>query len=285
MIDFPLVDTHLHVWNPQHLRYPWLDDLPPLNRPHLLDDYNRACGPVRVDKMVFVQCECDFAQYEQESQWVTELARHDGRIQGIVPWAPLEKGDSVGDELAALAANPLVKGIRRIIQFEPDPAFCLRANFVRGVQLLANFELHFELCITHCHMENTLQLVKRCPDVRFILDHIGKPDIKNQVFEPYTTHLKQLATLPNVWCKMSGLANEADHQNWTKEDLKPYIDLVLEQFGFDRVMYGGDWPVASLATDYPRWVKTLSWAIDGCSDSERKKLFRDNAIDFYRLTT
>ena len=132
-------------------------------------------------------------------------------------------------------------------------------------------------------MANTIKMVAQCPDVQFILDHIGKPDIKHGLLDPWRAEIKTLSELPNVWCKMSGLVTEADHANWTKEQLKPYVDHVLECFGFDRVMYGGDWPVAYQATEYPRWVETLAWAVEGCSGDELKKLFRDNAIAFYRL--
>jgi len=284
MIDFPIVDTHLHVWDTNKLRYPWLDDVPFLNRPYLPEDYREACGPVQVEKMVFVQAEADFSLFMEEAEWVTDLAqKEDPRIAGIVPWAPLEKGDAARPDLEKLAANTLIKGIRRIIQFEPDPEFCLQPNFVRGVQALPDYGLHFEICIVHTQMANTIKMVEQCPEVRFILDHIGKPDIKNQVFEPWKQGLKTLSEFPNVWCKMSGLVTEADHKNWTKEDLKPYIDHVMECFGFDRVMFGGDWPVAYQATEYPRWVETLEWAVRGCSGEELKKLFHDNAVVFYRL--
>ncbi|MBZ0295404.1 MAG: amidohydrolase family protein [Anaerolineae bacterium] len=283
MLDFPIVDTHLHLWNPAYLRYPWLDGIPLLNKPHLLADYRHVCGPIQVEKMVFLQCEVEFSQFMEEAEWVTGLAQEDSRIAGMVPWAPLEKGDAARAALEQLAQNPLVKGIRRIIQFEPDMNFCLRPDFIKGVQALPSYNLSFDICIAHVHLANTIKMVQQCPNVQFILDHIGKPDIKNQVFEPWRREIKALSESPNVWCKISGLVTEADHQNWTKEDLKPYIDHVIECFGFDRVMYGGDWPVASQATEYPRWVETLEWAVNGCSDDELEKLFRKNAISFYRL--
>jgi len=283
MPDFPIIDTHLHLWDPRRLRYPWIDNIPLLNRPYLLEDYRKACGPVQVEKMVFLQCECLPEQFLQEADWVTSLARQDPRIQGIVPWAPLEKGEAARPDLERLAQNPLIKGVRRIIQFEPDLSFCLRPGFVRGVQILSDYNFSFDICISHVQMTNTLQLVRQCPDVRFILDHIGKPDIKNRLLDPWRAEIKALSEMPNVYCKVSGLVTEADHKNWTKEDLKPYIDHVIACFGSDRVIYGGDWPVAYQATEYPRWVETLAWAVSGASEAERRKLFRDNAISFYRL--
>jgi L-fuconolactonase len=282
-LTFPIVDTHLHVWDPRLLRYPWLDDVPLLNKPYPLEDYHHARGPVEVGQMVFVQCEADFSQFMDEARWVEQLAGQDSRLTGIVPWAPLENGESARPAVEALASNPHVKGIRRIIQFEPDIDFCLRPDFVRGVQLLADYQLSFDICIAARHLPNTIALVRQCPDVRFILDHIGKPDIKNHVLDPWREQVRTLAGFPNVWCKVSGLATEADHRSWTKEQLKPYIDHVIECFGFERVIYGGDWPVAVQATTYPRWVETLLWAVEGCSDNELKRLFRDNAVEFYRL--
>lgn len=283
MIDFPIVDTHLHVWDPQRLRYPWLDEIPFLNKPYLLEDYNKACGKIQVKKMVFVQAEADFSQYKEEADWVCSLAENEPRLSGIVTWAPLEKGVEAAAELEVLASNKLIKGIRRIIQFEPDMEFCLQPDFIKGVQLLPKYGLHFEICIAHIHMENTIAFARKCPDVRFILNHIAKPDIKSQNLDPWRKHIKEFSDMPNVWCKMSGLVTEADHKKWKRSHLKPYIDHVLDCFGFDRVMYGGDWPVAFQAAKYPEWVKTLAWAVKGSSKNEMQKLFSTNAIGFYRL--
>ncbi len=283
MPAFPIVDTHLHIWDLSRLSYPWLANVPKLNRNHLIEDYRRACGPVQVAKMVFLQCECDFAQFQQEADWVTEVARQDPRIRGIVPWAPLEKGDAVEADLARLAANPLIKGIRRIIQFEPDPAFCLQPDFVRGVQRLERHGLSFDLCINHRQLANTLKLVRQCPEVRFVLDHIGKPDIKAGLLDPWRAELRELAALPNVWCKVSGLVTEANFEKWQPADLRPYLDHVLDCFGFERVMFGGDWPVSTQASDYPRWVQVLDEALAGTSADEQHRLYVRNAEQFYRI--
>ena len=283
MPDFPIVDTHLHIWDLGLLRYPWLAGVPLLNRNHLVEDYRRACGAVPVAKMVFVQCECDPSFSQQETEWVTEVARVDPRIRGIVAWAPLEKGDAAEPDLTRLAANPLVKGIRRIIQFEPDIGFCLRPDFVRGVQRLPRRGLSFDLCINHRQLAHTITLVRQCPNVRFVLDHIGKPDIKAGLLDPWRAELRELARMENVWCKLSGLVTEADFGKWTLADLQPYIDHVVDCFGLDRVMFGGDWPVSTQATDYPRWVATLDEALRGCSPDDLYKVYVRNAETFYRV--
>jgi L-fuconolactonase len=283
MPNFPIVDTHLHIWDLKRLSYPWLASVPSLNRDHLIEEYRKACGSVQVAKMVFLQCEADFALFQEEADWVTEVAAIDPRIRGIVPWAPLEKGAAAEAELARLASNPLIKGIRRIIQFEADQEFCLKPGFVRGVQLLARHGLSFDLCINHKQLGNTLKLVQQCPNVKFIMDHIAKPDIKAGLLDPWRAEMRELAKFPNVWCKLSGLANEADLQKWTAADLRPYIDHVVDCFGFDRTIFGGDWPVATLATDYPRWVNTVDEALKGASPDELHRLYVRNAEAFYRV--
>jgi L-fuconolactonase len=285
MTDFPLIDTHVHLWDPGRLSYPWLAEVPALNRPFLPDDYRRAGGPVPVAGMVFVQCECLPVQSAAEVAWVAELARAEPRLRGIVAQAPLEQGAAVEADLAQLAANPLVKGVRRLLQAESDDAFCLRPDFVRGVQLLPRYGLSFDLCIHHRQLANVVQLVRQCPEVRFVLDHIGKPDIKAGRLDPWRAELRALAALPNTWCKLSGLATEADCAKWTPADLRPYFEHTIEAFGAGRLMFGGDWPVSTLATDFPRWVATVDAALGGASPEERHRIFVRTAEDFYRLET
>jgi L-fuconolactonase len=281
MVRFGITDTHVHLWDIGRLRYPWLVGVPYLNRSFLLADYNAACGAVKVETMVFMQCECDPAQSWDEVAWVTELARVDGRLRGIVARAPLEKGEAARADVELLARNKLVKGVRRIIQFESDPEFCLRPDFVAGVNMLADYGLVFDICISHVQLANVLRFVEKCPRVRMILDHIGKPDIKAGVREPWMTGIKALAGFPNVWCKVSSLATEADPEHWKAEDLRPYVDRVFECFGFDRTVFAGDWPVSSLAAHYPVCVETLERLLPGVDEPRLRKVFRENGRTFY----
>ena len=283
MPSFPIVDTHVHLWDPAQFPIPWMDGVPRLKRPYLVADYDTARGPVEVDKIVFLEVDAAPPSRLDEARWVAGLAAAEPRLQGMVAAAPLESGAGVEDHLAQLAEHGILRGIRRLIQNEPDVAFCVQPDFVAGVQLLAKFGLSFDICIYHPQAANAVELVRQCPDVEFILDHIGKPAIKDGLMDPWRRDITALAALPNVHCKISGMVTEADHANWTRDDLRPYFDHVIGAFGFDRVIYGGDWPVATLATDYPRWVETVEWAVAGCSDDELRKLFRDNAIRFYRL--
>lgn len=283
MPSFPIIDTHLHLWDVSRLRYAWHAGVPMLNKNHLIEDFRAACGPVQVAKLVFVQCECDPSQFHEEVEWVTEASRADPRIRGIVAWAPLENGEAVEPVLAQLAENSRVKGVRRIIQFEPDLGFCLRPEIVRGVQLLPRHGLSFDLCINHHQLANTIALVRQCPNVRFILDHIAKPDIKSGLLDPWRAELRKLSCMENVWCKLSGLTTEADPARWTAADLRPYIDHVVDCFGLNRVIFGGDWPVSTQATDYPRWVTTVDHALRGCSPDELHQVYVRNAEAFYRV--
>lgn len=282
MDNIPIIDTHVHLWHPKQLRYPWLKQVPALNKPYLLNDYAAAYENLDIESIVFVQCDTLPDDGLKETEWVTSLTVDEPRIKGIVAWAPLEEGNQVEPFIEKLAENTLVKGIRRLIQGE-SVNFCIQSNFVDGVNTLASYGLSFDICIFHPQLANAIQLVEQCPNVQFILDHIGKPDIKNQLFEPWKREIRTLAEHSNAYCKISGLVTEADHDSWTPSDLKPYINHVIDCFGFDRVIYGSDWPVSTLASDYQRWVNTLHDAVSGCSHDELSKLFHDNAIRFYKL--
>jgi L-fuconolactonase len=281
---FPIIDSHVHLYDPRALSYPWMAGEPALNKVHSPADFTTACGPIQVDGIVFVEVDAAPKDRLAEAEWVTDLAARDGRIKAIVAAAPLELGEAARPDLERLAALPLVRGVRRLIQSEPDPEFCLRPDFVAGVKLLAEYDLSFDICVYHHQLESALELVRRCPEIRFVLDHAGKPDIRAGSMDPWRGHIRELSALPNVWCKLSGMATEADHEAWSRKDLRPYIDHAVESFGFSRLMFGGDWPVSTLATDYPRWVETVLWAIASRTEAEHRRLFRETAAEFYRLS-
>jgi L-fuconolactonase len=281
MPDFPIIDTHVHLYDPNRFRFSWLAGK--LLPPHLLPEFDAMRGAVEVEGIVWVEVAADPGQHLEEARFVADLAATAPRLQGMVAAAPLEHGDGVRADLEQLAALPLVKGVRWLLQNEPDPAFCLRPGFIEGIKLLPDHGLFFDLCIFHHQLANVIELVRRCPEVRFILDHIAKPGIKAGLFDPWRTELAQLAAMPNVWCKISGVITEADHSAWTREQLRPYIRHVAESFGFDRTMFGSDWPVSEFTHRYPAWVEIVDWALADCSEAERRKLFRDNAIAAYNL--
>ncbi len=281
-MNFSLIDSHVHFWDPNHLHYEWLSEVPAINKSCLPADLAAQAAQLNLEKIVFVQADCLPEQGLAEAEWVSVLAQTEPRIQGIVAFAPLEQGTAVREYLQALTAYPLVKGVRRLIQSE-GPGFSLQPDFVRGVQLLPEFGYSFDICIKHHQLGDILKLVEQCPEVSFVLDHTGKPDIKAGLLDPWREQIEQLAAFANVQCKLSGLATEADPEDWTRKQLKPYIDHVLASFGIDRVMYGGDWPVSLLATTYQAWVETLAWATAHLTAMEKRRLFFENAQTFYRL--
>jgi L-fuconolactonase len=281
--DFPIVDSHVHLLDPGRFGYAWTAGAPSLKARKLPADLDAAAKPVKIEQIVFVEVDVDYPQHLDEARWVEGLAKADPRVKGMVAALPLEKGKAVEKDLDELRKNKILRGIRRLIQNQKDPDFCIRPDFIAGLRLLAPHDLVFDICVFHHHLPNVIKMVDACPEVRFVLDHIGKPAIKAGLLDPWRADVKELAKRQNVHCKISGVANEADHKNWTREELKPYIAHAIECFGFDRSFYGGDWHVMELAIRYPEWVALVDWVTAGASAEEKRKLFHDNAIRFYRL--
>jgi L-fuconolactonase len=283
MPKFPIVDSHVHLYDVKRFSYSWLGGVPKINRTYLLEDFDKARGAVAVDKIVFAEVAVDPGLHLGEAVFIQELADRDPRLCGIVAHLPLEKGTVIEADIAALKKLRNVRGIRRLIETERNPAFCLEPPFIAALRLLPKHDLTFDICVKHTGMAYVLELVKRCPEVSFVLDHIGKPDIKNALREPWWGQIKELARYPNVVCKVSGVITEADHQKWTVDQVKPYVAHVIESFGFDRVMYGSDWTVSELTHAYPKWVEIVDDVVNGASDRELRKLYRETAIRTYRL--
>ena len=242
-----------------------------------------ATATANVGKMIFVESGCAATQSPAEVAWAAGLKKIEPRLSGIIAHAPLEHGATVHAELQALAAEPLVKGVRRLLQGETDENFCLQPQFLAGVKLLAEFGFTFDLCIRSNQLHSVTELVQHVPQVCFILDHCGKPGIARGERQPWAADLRMLAAQPNVVCKLSGLTTEADHARWQPDDLKFYVERTLEYFGFDRVLFGGDWPVSTLATSYERWVETVRQFVSSAADAERIKLFQTNAERIYHV--
>jgi L-fuconolactonase len=281
--DFPIVDAHVHLTDVKNLGYGWTKSAPVLNRTVLPADLFKAAAPVQIEKFVFVEVDVDLPQHVAEAEWIDGLAKSEPKLAGMVAALPLELGNAVAGDLEKIARLKAARGIRRLIQNQADPDFCIRAKFIEGLKLLPQYDLVFDICVFHRHMPNVIKMVQQCPEVRFVLDHIGKPGIKAGIADPWRQDMKALAALPNVTCKISGVSTEADHKNWTAEQLKPYIAHAIDAFGFERCMYGGDWHVLELAGTYPQWVEVVDWVIEGATPEEKRKLYRDTAIRTYRL--
>ncbi len=285
MPTFPIIDSHVHIYDPGAIRYDWMASVPKLNRPHLPQDYDRLTTGVAVDAMVFVEVDASPGEHLREAAWVSALTQQEPRIKAIVGAMPLDKGVTVESDIAQLAAMPLARGVRQLIQkHAEEPGWCLRPDFVAAIKLLPKYNLSFDLCLYHPQLADVIALVRQCPNVRFVVDHIAKPGIKAGLVEPWRTELAKLARFENVSCKISGVVTEADHASWTEAQVRLYIDRAIECFGIDRVMFGGDWPVSELATSYQRWVALVDDVCAGASMDEQRKFFRDNAAKFYRIS-
>lgn len=273
----PLIDTHLHLWDPAQVA--WVRGNPTFNRVFDAAAFGEASAECRITRAVFVQC--DAVDALAEVAWVAQQAKKDPRIAGIVAHAPVEQGAAVAASLRALVAEPLVRGIRRIIQGEPL-GFCARAEVVAGMQALAAHDLSFDLCLRRAQLPEVITLVKACPQVRFMLDHLGNPPIKDRTMDGWAAPFAELAALPNVWCKLSGIVTVAAKE-WTIEDLAPYVEHALKTFTPARLVWGSDWPVVLKASDYRHWVDATRTLLAGLPAAQQQQILHDNAIAFYRL--
>ena len=283
MVDYAIVDSHVHLLDPERFSYSWTAGAPSLNRQVLPADLMATAAPVKIDGFVFVEVDVDLPQHVAEAEWVDGLAKTEPALKGMVAALPLEQGLAVEADLEELLRLKTFRAVRRLIQSQPDPDFCIRPDFIAGLKLLARHDVAFDICVFHHHLPNVIRMVAECPEVRFVLDHIGKPGIKAGLIDPWREHMTELATFDNVFCKISGVATEADHKAWTRDQLKPYVAHAIEVFGFDRSMFGGDWHVAGLAIGYAEWVGLVEEVVAGASAEEKRKLFRDTATGFYRL--
>lgn len=276
----PITDTHFHAWDIKSLDYPWLNSEPKINRNYLIEDYQIATKGFNIEKMVFVQCECLPEQNIKEIEFVKHLAQQENRIKGIVAFAPLEQGKNVSNLLSEYQKDSLIKGVRRMCD---DPNIFYSSPFLDALNLLPEFDLSFDICTNPPYMPAVIKMIKACPQTQFVLDHLGKPDIKNKALSEFKRNAELLASLPNVVVKVSGLITEADRENWVTEDLAPYVKYSIDCFGYDRLLYGGDWPVVTLAGSYEQWLKALLAYLVSAPKEEAAKILHDNAVRVYKL--
>lgn len=278
----PLTDSHLQLWDKQNLTYTWLEKLPMLDQSFLLSELMEATKSLHVESVVFVQAGCQPEQALAEVEWISHLAKRDARIQGIVAYAPLEQGIGVNEHLSALKAHKLVKGVRRALQTEADD-FCLQDHFLQGVKLLADLNWSLDVCVHAHQLRSVIRLVEQYPQIKFIINHLGSPNMASHQLSPWQENMATLAAFPNVWCKLSGLVSVAHHPIWCSEDLKPYVLHAVQHFGVDRLMFGSDWPLVNLAGSYAHWVHTLEALLSTLSPGDLQKIFCQNARQCYQL--
>jgi predicted TIM-barrel fold metal-dependent hydrolase len=276
-----LVDTHQHLWDHDQFPYSWCAGIPKLNRSFRLDDYQQAARDAGITKTIFMECDVDEPHLLAEARHIQGLSESNPSIAGIIASCRPEQED-FGRHLEELLKLPRLRGLRRVLHTQAD-GLSQTNVFRKNLNRLPEHGLTYDLCVLERQLAVGIDLARSCPDVTFVLDHCGVPDVKSGNLDPWRDHIRELADLPNVHCKISGLVAYADPENWTANDLRPWIEHVLEQFGWDRVMWGSDWPVCTLSSTLQRWVDAALTLTAGASAEDRDKLFHRNAERIYRV--
>jgi len=273
------IDAHQHFWKYDAGEYLWItEEKNILRRDYLPEDLEKEQAKVQFDGSIAVQAR----QTLEESHWLLKLADRNDRIKGVVGWVDLGS-DRVVEQLETFAAHLKFVGVRHVVQDEPDDRFILRPEFLCGLEMLKRFDLTYDLLIYPRQLPAALEVVSRFPEQPFVLDHLAKPQIKDRVLSPWKEQIQELAAFPNVFCKISGMVTEADWRAWKPEDFTPYLDVVSETFGEDRLMVGSDWPVCLLAASYAEVVALARDSFKSLSEAARKKIFGENACKFYGI--
>ena len=273
------IDSHQHFWNYNQEEYGWIsDEMSGLRRDFTPADLREEIGPAGIDGVISIQAR----QTITETQQLLMYAKDNDFIKGVVGWLPI-CDDNVAEYIERFTTNPMLKGLRHVVQDEPDDRFILRDDFNLGISLLRNYDLAYDILIYERHLPHTIGFVCKHPQQRFVLDHIAKPMIRAGQVQPWRKNIEKIASYDNVWCKVSGMATEADIKNWNKNQLEVYFDVVLNAFGPSRLMFGSDWPVCLCACSYREWKTIVEGFISELSESEQRAVMGLNAVEVYRL--
>jgi L-fuconolactonase len=274
----PRIDSHQHFWKYDPGQYPWIQSDWPIRCDFLPEDLAPLLRAEGFDGCVAVQARQSLA----ETRWLLELARDNDFIAGVVGWVDL-RSPELGEQIAAVR-HPKLAGVRHVVQDEPDDQFMLQPEFLRGIEMLREFGLTYDILIFPKQLPAAIELVRRFPDQPFVLDHLAKPFIRDGVLEPWRGQMRELAQFPNVLCKLSGMVTEAAWGRWKPEDFRPYLETAWSAFGEDRLMIGSDWPVCLLSGDYPSTVRIVDAFLEEFPEEARAKVLGGNAVRFYKLT-
>jgi predicted TIM-barrel fold metal-dependent hydrolase len=282
LTDQRVIDTHQHLWDPIRFRYAWLTSVPSLNRAFSVSDYSAITRDIQVAKSVFVEADVNEAFILEEARYALTLAAAPQTVvAGVVASGRPEKKD-FRPYLDKICGNSKLKGIRRVLHTEPDEVSKTEL-FVHNIRSLESYRLSFDLCVLARQLPIAINLVSRCPGVTFILDHCGLPDLKREEFKAWCNYIVEISRFPNVCCKLSGLMTCGNPGEWEEKDLQPYIDQVIACFGWDRVLFGSDWPICTLGGGFQRWLSILYARTHTAGGADQGKLFHGNAVRVYRL--
>lgn len=273
------IDSHQHFWKYHPVKDAWItDEMAVIQNDFMPEDLEPLLEESGIDGCVAVQAD----QSEAETLFLLDLLEKHDFIKGVVGWIDL-RADNLEDRLEYFSQFEALKGFRHIVQAEPEVDFLLRDDFCRGISRLKKYNYTYDVLIYPKHVRNSVEFVKRFPDQPFVVDHIAKPFIKDQIIDEWAKDMRPFRELEHVTCKISGLITEADWANWKYDDFKKYIDVTLEIFGTDRVMFGSDWPVCLVGASYHETCEILRQNTLQLSADENKKLWGQNCIDFYGL--
>lgn len=274
-----MIDTHVHFWEYDEIRDAWIDDtMKKIQRDFLPQDIDPLLKENAVDAVIAVQAD----QSDAETEFLIKLAESYPKIAGVIGWIDL-LGKDLAAQLEKYQGQKILKGWRHIVQAEPK-GFLSNPQFIKNVQTLGKAGYTYGILIYHHQFEEALDFVSKVPDQPLILNHLGKPDLKNLEQKTWGEHLKKLAEYPNVYCKLSGLVTEADPGAWTKEILYTYLDIAVEHFGTERLVIGSDWPVMLLNSNYSEWIGLLKKYVQQFSADEQEAILHNNAVNFYNLS-
>ncbi|WP_367913684.1 amidohydrolase [Leadbetterella sp. DM7] len=272
------IDAHQHFWTYDPETFAWLtDDMAAIRKSFQPEDLKPVLDYYAFDGCVFVQVN----QTEQETLHFHEVALQNPFIRGVVGWTDLFS-DRLEENLEKYAGMEKVKGFRHIVQGEPA-GFMKNPQFVEAVKKLSRYDFTYDILIYPPQLKDAVFIARSCPDTRFVLDHMAKPLIREGKVTQWANYIRELAAHPNVFCKVSGLVTEADYHHWKKEDFYIYLDMVLNAFGADRLLYGSDWPVCLVAATYEEQLDILESYFSGLSETEKAGIFGENARQVYRL--
>lgn len=273
------IDSHNHLWKYNPVRDTWITaEMKQIRTDFMPYDLLKELEENNMDGSIAVQAD----QSETETGFLIGWADRSNFIKGVVGWVDL-RGKYLPERLDFYARCPKLKGFRHIVQAEPDDNFLLREDFCRGIGLLKQYNFTYDILVYPRQLPAAIQFVQKFPEQKFVIDHLAKPLIKDKVLEPWASQMKEIAKNPNVCCKVSGLVTEANWKTWKPEDFKPYLDVVFEVFGTDRLMFGSDWPVCLLAADYATVKNILTDYISGLTAPDRAKIMGGNAEAFYGI--
>jgi L-fuconolactonase len=272
------IDSHIHFWKYDKVKDSWItDDMKVLKQHYLPEDVAFTFKNNRIDGCVAVQA----SQSEVETHFLIELSKTHPVIKGVVGWVDLQSGD-VDKRLEYFSQYPVIKGWRHVVQSEPDD-FLLCPDFQRGIAALQPYNYTYDILIYHYQLKPALEFVSKFPETKLIIDHCAKPDIVHKKIDEWKADMQAIAKHPNVYCKLSGLFTEAQWKAWSAADFYPYLDVVFDAFGTDRLLFGSDWPVILVSGMYVQWKSLLEKYMENFSSEEKEKVFGENAIRFYNL--